>query len=319
MLPKGGGHLRSRTIISALIFLSLCAIKVYRPADAAVLRAYIRPAVTQDIPLSADAEALGRALAGGGGAEAVWSRWMAGRSDGAVQAAEETAEPARQTNAAEAFSSQKMTRESLRGFESLANLPVPKPDQEAAVASPSPTPTPTPTPTPAPTPEPSSTPVPERDAKLASFLEEQAAFSDYSVPANVSYKAPELPFKYASPVTGVVSSGFGYRVHPIEGDVLFHYGTDFAVVDGTSVLAFTDGTVLTAGEITGYGQTVIIAHADGWRTLYAHCGSILVKAGDTVKQGNKIALSGHTGNVTGPHLHFELQHNGFYVNPEFYC
>lgn len=309
--------MRSRTIISALIFLSLCAIKVYRPADAAVLRAYIRPAIMQEVPLSTDAEALGRALAGGGGAETVWSHWMAGRSIGAVQAAEETAEPARQTNAAEAFSSQKMARENLRGFESLANLPAPKRDQESPAVSPPPSLTPTPTPTPEP--EPTPTPVPEREVKLAAFLEEQASFSDYSVPANVSYKAPKLPFEYDSPVTGVVSSGFGYRVHPIEGDVLFHYGTDFAVVDGTSVLAFADGTVLTAGEVTGYGQTVIVAHANGWRTLYAHCGSILVKAGDTVTRGDKIALSGHTGNVTGPHLHFELQHNGFFVNPEFYC
>lgn len=317
-VAKGGFHLRSRAIISALIFLSLCTVKVYRPAAAAVLRAYIRPAVTQEVSLSTDAEALGRALAGGGSMQAVWSRWMAGRSDGAVQSSEETAAPAKQTNAAEAFSRQQMAQKSLRGFESLAGLPEPTQQPEVSVP-PSPAPSPTPSPTPPPAPEPTPTPVPEREAKLTAFLAEQAAFSDYAVPANVSYKVPTLPFEYASPVKGVVSSGFGFREHPLEGGVLFHYGTDFAVVDGTSVHAFADGTVLTAGEVTGYGQTIIVGHADGWHTLYAHCGSLLVKAGDAVHLGDKIALSGHTGNVTGPHLHFELQHNGFYVNPEFYC
>ena len=317
--------MRSRTLICAFLFLALCALQLCRPNTAEAVRTCIEPAIAQDIPLRADAEALGRAIAGGGDVQAVWARWMDERGSAAVRVSEQDA-PADKTNAAAAFSRQIMAWQNLSGFESLANLPEPRREQTTPRTvlplptpltalpspSPSPAPTPSPTPSPAPTPDPAQ-------ARLSAFLEEQAAFSDYSVPANVSYNIPVLPFSYASPVSGVVSSGFGFREHPLEGKVLFHYGTDFAVQDGTNVLAFADGTVAEAGEITGYGNCVVLAHADGWTTLYAHCGSLLVKAGDSVALGDKIALSGHSGNVTGPHLHFELRHRGFYVNPEFYC
>lgn len=315
--------MRSRTILCALIFLALSALKVYMPAEAAEIRANLRPAITQSVPLRQDAEALGRAVAGGGGVQAVWSRYLAGRGENAVRASEET--PAKAAgNAAEAFAVQVMARQNLRGHETLAALPETRRQQETPAASPSPTPAPTPKPTPAPTPvpTPAPTPAPTPDpaqAKLAAFLQQQAAFSDRAVPANVSYGTPKLPFPYASPVAGVVSSGFGFREHPLEGEVLFHYGTDFAVADGTAVLSFADGAVAEAGEIKGYGQTVVVSHAGGWTTIYAHCSSLSVKAGDSVKKGQQLALSGHSGNVTGPHLHFELRHNGWYVNPEFYC
>ncbi|MGI5978436.1 MAG: M23 family metallopeptidase [Oscillospiraceae bacterium] len=305
--------MRSRILFCAFSFLALVSLRLLWPAQADTVRDYIKPAISQEVPLRQDAEALGRALLGGGDAQTVWSRWMDTR-ESAIRVSGQSAS-ALKPNTAEAFSVQLMTRQNLSGFEHLAGLPEKKREQETpspVPPSPIPTPTPTPTPTPAPTPDPAQ-------AKLSAFLEEQAAFSDHVVPANVSYSIPALPFAYASPVSGGVSSGFGFREHPIEGGVLFHYGTDFAVQDGTSVLAFADGTVSQAGEIAGYGNCIILAHADGWTTLYAHCGSLLVKAGDSVKEGDKIALSGHSGNVTGPHLHFELRHNGWYVNPEFYC
>ena len=154
--------------------------------------------------------------------------------------------------------------------------------------------------------------------QTVAFLNEQAVYSGYAVPANVSYAVNELPFAHASPVAGYTSSGFGYRLHPLENKVKFHYGTDFAANSGTAVCAFADGTVLAAGQDDGYGNYVKIRHADGYTTLYGHCSKLLVRAGETVTMGQKIALVGATGKATGPHLHFELMHDGYYYNPEFY-
>lgn len=150
------------------------------------------------------------------------------------------------------------------------------------------------------------------------FLERQAVFGGHAVPASVDCSAPALPFEYEKPVSAETTSLFGYRVHPIYGDVRFHYGTDFNVSDGDNIYAFSDGTVETTGTISGYGLTLVINHSDGFSTLYAHCSELLVSQGDTVSAGQLVALSGHSGQVTGPHLHFELKKDGMYLNPEFY-
>jgi murein DD-endopeptidase MepM/ murein hydrolase activator NlpD len=149
-------------------------------------------------------------------------------------------------------------------------------------------------------------------------LETQAAFSEYAVPANVSYEAPTLPFDWILPCAGGVTSPFGYRKHPLEDAVKFHYGLDLGAYEGDPISAFADGTVLSVQELDGYGKTVLIQHDGGFSTLYAHCSQTLVETGATVKRGQRIALAGQTGKVTGPHLHFELLYNGSYLNPEFY-
>lgn len=150
------------------------------------------------------------------------------------------------------------------------------------------------------------------------FSTRRPVYSGYAVPANVSYAVSELPFAHGSPVAGYTSSGFGYRLHPLENKVKFHYGTDFAANSGTTVCAFADGTVLAAGQSEGYGNYVKLGHAGGYATLYGHCSKLLVRAGETVTLGQPIALVGATGKATGPHLHFELMHDGYYYNPEFY-
>ena len=153
---------------------------------------------------------------------------------------------------------------------------------------------------------------------VEAFMAAQEAYAAYEVPVTVTYNAVAVPFAYAEPVAGVCSSGFGYRVHPIENEVLFHYGTDYDVEEGTAVAAFADGTVTFVGEEPGYGKYVQITHADGWKSLYAHCSDVSVSLTDEIAMGDVIALSGQTGRVTGPHLHFELTHEGMYTNPEFY-
>lgn len=165
---------------------------------------------------------------------------------------------------------------------------------------------------------PAPNPQPQLPAAVSAFLESQKAFSEYELPENVSYEYMIFPDTWSVPVAGYNSSGFGYRLHPIHGDVRFHYGTDFAAWSGENILCFADGTVSFAGYCDSYGNYITVDHADGWQSLYAHCSRLLVSAGDTVSAGELIALVGDTGLVTGPHLHFELSHNGIYVNPEYY-
>ena len=158
----------------------------------------------------------------------------------------------------------------------------------------------------------------ERTDPSTEFLARQAVFADHSIPQSVDCAYEDLPFDHVMPVSAEITSVFGYRVHPVYGDVRFHYGTDFDVVDGDDVYSFASGTVTTAGTISGYGLTLIIDHGGGYTTLYGHCSELLVSAGDTVEAGQLVAHSGHSGLVTGPHMHFELRHNDKYLNPEYY-
>lgn len=155
-------------------------------------------------------------------------------------------------------------------------------------------------------------------AAVTAFLESQSAFRDYALPDTVDYSYESLPFSYALPVAGYRSSGFGYRVHPILNTVRFHYGTDVAAYSGEEIAAFADGTVSFAGYSDSFGNYVLLEHAEGWSTLYAHCSKLFVSGGQQVRAGERIALVGETGLATGPHLHFELKHNGTYYNPEYY-
>ena len=182
---------------------------------------------------------------------------------------------------------------------------------QPSAAETSPTPAPTITPTSEPAPQPTVHPA------VAAFLESQSVYSDCAVPESVSYERPELPFDYASPVSGVKSSGFGYRLHPIKNEVKYHYGTDLAADTGTPITAFADGTIVAQGDSDSFGKYVMIDHPDGYRTLYAHCSKLCMSCG-SVKKGDTIALVGSTGAATGPHLHFELERSGVYLNPEFY-
>lgn len=150
------------------------------------------------------------------------------------------------------------------------------------------------------------------------FLEEQAQYGEQAVPANVRTDMPEIPFEYVCPVAGHDSSGFGYRVHPIDGELRFHYGTDFAANSGDDICAFADGYVYAAGCSEGYGNYIILTHEGGYSTIYAHMSEFVAKEGDMVKRGQLIGRVGQTGKATGPHLHFELLCDDVYVNPEYY-
>lgn len=136
--------------------------------------------------------------------------------------------------------------------------------------------------------------------------------------AKIVKRGTKVPPSYIYPVSGRISSGFGKRKAPKKGASTYHKGIDFAVPIGTAIVASSGGTVLRAGWGSGYGYCVYIQHPDGKVTRYGHCSKVLVKAGQTVTQGQKIALSGNTGVSTGPHLHFEILVGGGQVNPMNY-
>lgn len=129
-------------------------------------------------------------------------------------------------------------------------------------------------------------------------------------------RGTKVPPTYIKPLSGGrLSSGFGRRSRPTRGASTFHKGVDWATPTGTAVWASNSGTVIRAGWGSGYGYCVYIQHADGRVTRYGHLSKVLVSTGQSVKQGQKIALSGNTGVSSGPHVHFEILINGVQVNP----
>ncbi|HVP83850.1 MAG TPA: M23 family metallopeptidase [Rhizomicrobium sp.] len=122
-----------------------------------------------------------------------------------------------------------------------------------------------------------------------------------------------------TPVDGArISSGFGMRFHPVLGYSRMHKGIDFAVPDGTPVMAAGSGTVQIAGKVNGYGNFVLINHGNGYSTAYGHLSRFAagIHTGSRVRQGQVVAYSGHTGLATGPHLHYEIRINNHQVNPK---
>lgn len=122
-------------------------------------------------------------------------------------------------------------------------------------------------------------------------------------------------FQYPLAKKGVVSSEYGYRMHPILEEERMHTGVDLAVESGVSIKAAADGVVILAEEVSGYGLTVVIDHGEGLTTLYGHASKLLVKPGEQVQAGDTIALVGSTGLSTGPHLHFEVRQNQQHIDP----
>jgi murein DD-endopeptidase MepM/ murein hydrolase activator NlpD len=111
---------------------------------------------------------------------------------------------------------------------------------------------------------------------------------------------------YPLPYPAAVTSGFGWRVHPITGKSTFHQGIDLGAAEGTPVYAVYNGTIEVADWMGGLGKAVVISHGYGSETRYGHLSQILVQPGQVVKQGTVIGLVGSTGMSTGAHLHFEL-------------
>lgn len=172
----------------------------------------------------------------------------------------------------------------------------------------------------------------EREAALITPPEPSPEPEPSAEPAVVymDYTGPALPDnttmdRYAlglqetiSPVDAAMTSPFGWREHPISGGEKFHYGVDLAVGTGTPIRAFAAGTVDYIGESDVYGLYLQLNHGNGVTSFYAHCSKLCVQQGQTVALGEKVAESGATGDVTGPHLHFEMKKDGVRLNPAYY-
>ena len=113
----------------------------------------------------------------------------------------------------------------------------------------------------------------------------------------------------------VETSGFGWRRDPFSGTTAYHRGVDLRAAYGELIGAADGGTVVFAGEQHGYGQTVVVEHANGIRTRYAHLSSVSTEAGAEVKAGEAIGRAGRSGRATGTHLHFEVTQNGHPIDP----
>lgn len=121
--------------------------------------------------------------------------------------------------------------------------------------------------------------------------------------------------KFHWPVQGKITSGYGYRIHPITKVRHFHGGIDIAVAQGTPVRASAGGRVIRAGAMGNYGLGVVVDHGEGYTTWYGHNSKILVRVGETVQQGQTLALSGRTGLATGPHVDFRIKKGDQTVDP----
>jgi murein DD-endopeptidase MepM/ murein hydrolase activator NlpD len=137
-----------------------------------------------------------------------------------------------------------------------------------------------------------------------------------AIPAKAIPAIPVDPQKYAAlawPVRGKVSSGYGLRGTGLRKRM--HRGIDIPVPQGTPIQAALAGVVAEAREYNGYGQTVILDHGKGTKTLYAHCSGFAVKQGEQVEQGQVIAYAGSTGRATTSHLHFGVMVEGAFQDP----
>jgi murein DD-endopeptidase MepM/ murein hydrolase activator NlpD len=134
------------------------------------------------------------------------------------------------------------------------------------------------------------------------------------VAATADADAPPAPISLE--MDGRISSEFGWRRDPFVGRARFHGGIDLAARYGTEVPAAAAGTVVTAGEQGGYGLTVVVRHAGGYQTRYAHLSSLDVRAGDAIEKGALVGRVGSTGRSTAPHLHFEVTQGGQRVDPD---
>ena len=136
-----------------------------------------------------------------------------------------------------------------------------------------------------------------------------------STSTKISSGKANLGIKLIEPVKGVITGRYA-DISSVRSSA--HTGLDIAAPRGTKISAAASGTVVFAGTKGSFGKMVVISHGNGVQTYYAHCSSLLVSKGDTVKQGQAIAKVGKTGNATGNHLHFEVRVNGQSYNPQKY-
>lgn len=155
----------------------------------------------------------------------------------------------------------------------------------------------------------------KRQAELAAARQSGQAQNSDVVEFGNEYVMQSFGGGMIWPISGPITSEFGWRTHPIFGSARFHSGLDIGGDYGMPIHAAASGVVIEAGWIGGYGNTIMIEHGSGIVTLYGHNESLAVGVGQHVNQGDVVAYCGSTGNSTGPHCHFEVRVNGEPVSP----
>jgi murein DD-endopeptidase MepM/ murein hydrolase activator NlpD len=161
------------------------------------------------------------------------------------------------------------------------------------------------------------------EGRLSPTFRESLAEYDFLKSARISMPHRQFPKRWQVnvrpslwPVSGRLLSSYGSRNDPFSGEGSgFHTGVDLSAGSGTRVLATADGVVSRAQWMSGYGRLVVVDHGNGMETYYAHLSKFTVMPGQEVRLGQQIGLSGGTGRVTGPHLHYEVRLAGTPVNP----
>ena len=156
-------------------------------------------------------------------------------------------------------------------------------------------------------------------AKVGQSVEQRADFMNVVESELAATEARDALLPHGTPLSaGFVGSGYGMRNDPITGQMSMHTGEDFAAPVGTPIFAAAGGVVVSAEMHPDFGNMIEIDHGKGLSTMYAHTSRMMVKLGDFVRKGQKIAEVGTTGRSTGPHLHFEVHVNGAPQNPAKY-
>lgn len=153
----------------------------------------------------------------------------------------------------------------------------------------------------------------EVDSDIISAADIGDFYEDYldRIIHNISYTPLGLPYQ------GAVTSAFGHRENPFGGsEIETHKGLDIQGPMGAAVKAMAKGVVTFSGPKGGYGNCIIVKHANGFETLYGHLSKILVRPGEQINVGQQIGNIGSTGRSTGPHLHYEIHKNGQRINPQ---
>lgn len=171
-----------------------------------------------------------------------------------------------------------------------------------------------------PPPEAQDTPAPEpTQPTVVTAVAQEYTDDGVKLPSNVSFAFYELGLpKTVDPVTGPVTSTFGYRDSPVNGKNEFHLALDIGAAEGTEIGAFADGVVEYIGKSDEFGLYLKITHANNVSSFYAHCSKLLVHKGDPVTCGQTVALVGQTGNATGPHLHLTIEKDRIRLDPAYY-
>ena len=165
--------------------------------------------------------------------------------------------------------------------------------------------------------EPESAPPEASQPALMTAVAQEYTDDGVKLPQNVSLAFYELGLsETAVPVNGTVTSG--YRDSPINGKNEFHLALDIGAEDGVEIGAFAAGTVEYIGESDEFGKYLKVSHANNVSSFYAHCSKLLVHKGDQVACGQTVALVGHTGNVTGSHLHLTIEKDNIRLDPAYY-